>query len=137
VSIVSAGTISGPYKDDKSSDLDIFGRAERKKDVIRVPSIETFLAKTADTTVSLSGAEVASRAVFLGHICSDLQTIIVALNFSSSTWPGRKSPHSSSISYLNPYATPSNLELTVGKVTMRTCLRLECVIPSAYIYLFC
>jgi hypothetical protein len=128
---VSAGIISGPFKDDKSSDLNIFGRSERKRDVIRAPSYESFLAKTTDTTVSLSGAEVASRAVFLGHICSDLQKIVVVLNFSSSTWPSKKSPHSSSISYLDPYATPSNLELTIGTVTMRTFLRTDFAIINA------
>jgi hypothetical protein len=120
---VSTGTISGPLRDDKSSDMNIFGRRERKKEVVRVPSSESYLAKTTDTTVSLSGAEVASRAIFLGHICSDLQKIVVVLNFSSATWPNKKSPHSSSVSYFDSYATPSNLELTVGKVNMRTFLR--------------
>lgn len=123
VSTVSTGTISGPLRDDKSSDMNIFGRRERKKEVVRVPSSESFLAKTTDTTVSLSGAEVASRAIFLGHICSDLQKIVVVLNFSSANWPNKKSPHSTSVSYFDSYATPSNLELTVGKVNMRTFLR--------------
>ena len=124
---VSTGTISGPLRDDKSSDMNIFGRRERKKEVVRVPSSESYLAKTTDTTVSLSGAEVASRAISLGHICSDLQKIVVFLNFSSANWPNKKSPHSTSVSYFDSYATPSNLELTVGKVNMRTFLRSDAV----------
>lgn len=115
---MSTGIVSGPFRDSRSSDQNIFGKDPKKRQDPPAP-LESYLAKTAKTSVSLSGAELASRAFLVGHVCSNLQEIVVILNFSSSTWPPKKSsPHSESSSFFDTYATPSNLELTIGTATV-------------------
>ena len=117
-----SGFISGPFHDEKSIEDKIF------RPRIRFPKYEppltTYLAANVKIGGNLKGSEVASRTYDITNICGNLFAINVTLNFQNLMEdPMRGSALEGIIP--DSYATPSNLELTIGK-----CLLL-------YIEVFC
>jgi hypothetical protein len=115
--------VSGPFHDKENLDSVIFGRSVRVPKA--VTEVETYLAKSVDVSATMSGSEVASKSANFGHICTDLQEIYVTLNFtipvpSTPLLP----PHANQ--YLGgSQSSPSNLELTIGNITILICVKSE------------
>ena len=108
------GQLTGPFHDKKNLDSEIFGRSVKEpKTFVKV---ETYLAKSEDISTSMSGSEVVSRTIDLGHVCTVLEEIDVTLNFTSPALSSTVPSPYPNLYLCGSQSSPSNLELTIGKL---------------------
>ena len=106
------GLISGPFYDDNSSDKKIFGKTLLKEKKDEIP-VHLYVGAHFGIRANLKGSEAISRNVDVENICGNLYSFEIILNFQNLN-PLVPEKKQSDSNLFNSFATPSNMELTIG-----------------------
>ena len=77
--------------------------------------VTLYLGSHIGIWASLKGTEIVSRTVDIENICGNLYSFYVTLIFKNISSLVSEKDEKGSDGFLKSYATPSNLELTLGK----------------------